>query len=142
MNTFIKSLRLTCFILLVPFITIGQQTDLHINRSIELSGNTSEEQIVIEVEAGAIELNINIRGRLTLGEVEVEIIDPSGERQGNLSMKNHVKAGDNKRETVNGRLSKNVKNPAPGQWIIRLKSVEAKGNINLNSRLLYSKTKG
>jgi len=134
MKNFIKSIHVVGLLFFLPFITVAQQTDSDLNRTIELNGSTDQKTITITVEPGTVHLDIKIRSILEEGQLRVEIYDPNGEKQGTLSATSDP-SSDSVREKVEGRLNKIAKDPMPGEWTVRLQYMDAHGRVQLMSKL-------
>jgi len=98
--------------------------------TVKLEGESGKKEVVIVVEEENPFLHLNINGSVKTGSVRVEIIDPSGKRQGSFTIEN---SDNGNGEMVNSSINKNIKNPSTGKWKIQVTSEKATGNIYVSS---------
>ena len=133
----------TFFILtLLPFFTCGQNTAMDVSRSIMLSGDSETEEIIILVDQETILLKLNIQSAINKGKLSIEIVDPTGEKQGKFSIGSQIKTTKNnkenqKEEHVKGNINKIINEPIQGKWIIKLIPDKAEGAVNIQSTQSY-----
>lgn len=139
MNTIKQKLQLTGLLFLLPILTIAQQSDFVINRDIELKGNTSDEQITIDIEADCPRLSLKVMSIIQAGVLKIEIIDPAGVNQGSFSVESQISGGESQRESVEGQINKMIKDPIAGTWVIRIKSTKAHGRLRINTLIAHPK---
>lgn len=136
---------ITFFLLLIftfdPSATIGQTTNLktssdetlvQISRMINLENDSKDEEISLEVKQNGVRLDININARLFQGKIDIEVYSPSGEKTWNLTVGNQTDSY--RSEQVSGTITKRMKDPNPGTWVLKLKPENATGSVNIDSR--------
>jgi hypothetical protein len=84
------SKRLSIAILLLSILTSfswGQdKTDFNVRRNITLKSDSEEQKVPIAITEICTSLDLNIQATIQQGELTIEIYDPEGEKQGNLSI--------------------------------------------------------
>jgi len=81
-------------------------------------------------------LRINISCSLASGIVAIELIDPTGKKQGIYTVKSedNIVKGDKTQvgETAQGNMQKMFRNPLKGDWLITVAPIKAKGKVRIN----------
>ena len=106
------------------------------NEDIPMSGKDSK---IRTVKLNVTEKNtlfFNVNGMINGGSVFIEIIDPKGQKEGELSLE-YRKKSDSKKETrfpdnISGSLNKIMNSPEPGEWTVKIKPKRAKGHIHIS----------
>ena len=135
-----NAIKLSTFIFLLVFGVNGfaqQQGQCYngitMTRNIQFNGSSDSEQIKVEVSDDTKDLNLNVNGTIKSGYLTVEIFDPKGNKKGNFSIESQISASDTKKEMVCGQMSKQIKDPMKGNWIIKLTPKNVVGDITINS---------
>ena len=121
-------------------LTFAQSTNMKLERTINLSGDSKTEEITVNVDEKLIHLMISIKSTVSLGELSIEIYDPNGEKHGNFTVGNQLNSASSvpgKREIVNGTINKIVRQPMMGNWTIKIIPTKARGEINIQTDYLY-----
>ncbi len=112
----------------------GQCCDgISLARSIEFNGSSDTEQIKVEVSEGSKDLTLQVNGTIKSGYLTVEIFDPKGNKKGNFSIESQISSSDTKKEMVCGQMSRQIKDPMKGSWIVKLIPKDVVGDITINS---------
>ncbi len=81
-------------------------------------------------------LFFSIRGYVNSGNTLIEILDPDGKKEGELSLEhtNKLDLGkdDKLSNSTSGSLNKTITNPEIGDWSIRISPKDSKGNVNIS----------
>ena len=104
-----------------------------LNKNIGLTSENSKAGIInLKINNdGALFFNIN--GYLNSGNVLVEIINPSGKKEGELSLEYSKgnTSGNSFTTNSSGSLNKTVNKPESGEWKIKIIPKNAKGSVNI-----------
>lgn len=121
-------------------------TVLNMDRKIDLNGDSTTEEIKIEVQKGTSGLEMAISSVIRSGSLTIEIYNPNGEKKGNFSVGGQLKPstidrnkkdGGGKSEVANGRITKYIENPQLGNWVIKIIPERAEGGVSITSRQSY-----
>ncbi|MCL3782113.1 hypothetical protein EMN47_17125 [Prolixibacteraceae bacterium JC049] len=105
------------------------------NKEVELSGKKSfSKTIDISIENSEA-IHFVITSKIKSGEVLVEIFDPKGKKEGELSLE-HQKLGViskamNTFSTTSGSLNKTANSPKSGNWKVKISSKKANGYVRV-----------
>lgn len=128
-------------ILFLSFSTIsfGQETAMNLSRSILLKGDSMEEEIKIKIDQPVNYLYLKIDCRVTSGKVKLELYAPNGEKKGNFTIEEQLNTSEEntKEESVQGKITKEIKNPMQGDWIVKIVPIKTKGKVSIQSDILY-----
>lgn len=136
-------------LILFADLTFAQSTDMTLERTISLPGDSKTEEIIVNVDEKLVHLVLTIKSTVSLGELSIEIYDPNGEKHGNFTVGNQLSSANTisikkqegvvsgKNEIVNGTINKIIRQPMIGNWIIKIIPNKAKGRINIQSNYLY-----
>ncbi|MCE4563677.1 hypothetical protein INQ51_05095 [Maribellus sp. CM-23] len=70
----------------LPDSAIKEKTQFLINRKIEFSNTSEKQELTIKVNMQNCMLDLEIKSSVNNGELEVEIYDPAGKKQGSFSV--------------------------------------------------------
>lgn len=120
----------------------AQSTVVDLDRKVSLEATTKTEEFAVTVGEKASRLDIMIQSWVSAGELTIEIYDPAGEKVGNFSVGNQMQTEvsvpvDGKEEQVKGRISKNVKEPAQGRWVVKVIPQKTTGKVEMRSRVHF-----
>lgn len=122
-----------------------QDTRFSLSRKIMLKPNDSKSKdITLNINKKTEKFFLNISCEVKVGSLTVKIYDPNGDKQGEFSVESQMKdekyesgiiSIDNiNREIVEGNISKEIKNPVKGNWIIKLIPKKTHARISINSQ--------
>lgn len=137
-------------LILFADLTFAQSTNVTLQRTISLPGDSKTEEIIVNVDEKLIYLlELSIKSTVSLGKLSIEIYDPKGEKHGNFTVGNQLNSENTisikkqegvtsgKSEIVNGTINKIIREPMIGNWIIKIIPNKARGRINIQSNYLY-----
>ena len=115
-------------------ITLNSQidvdfTDFVLERSIVLNENSKTEEVLVEVQEKTISMKLEIRGRVKAGKLSIQIFNADGDKEGEFSVGNQTKTSE--REEANGRITKAVLEPKPGNWKIKIVPEKVDGIVDI-----------
>lgn len=110
-----------------------ENTKVSIERAIWLDNDSKTKEIVIPVETKSKKLQLVINSAITSGKLSIEIYDPKGEKQGNFSIGTQTNLGS--QEKVRGNISKSLKEPLVGKWMIKIIPSEASGDVHIQTSI-------
>ena len=144
MKKLIKSTACLIILLLGVSVTSSGQEYIKLERSktLQLSNESSENEIIVKVTDEYNYLRIKTEGEFTKGSILIELIDPSG----NISRNFTIDAGNNdsakvrpdRMGAVSGQMQKAFRNPDKGNWLVRITPGEATGNLRIYSIEIYN----
>jgi hypothetical protein len=81
-------------------------------------------------------LLLNIRGEISSGSTLIEIIDPTGQKKGELSLE-HTKNPKSMRDneflnSTSGALNKTISDSMVGNWQVKITSQESEGTVHIS----------
>ena len=104
-----------------------------LNKNISFTSENSKAEIInLKINNdGALFFNIN--GYLNSGNVLVEIINPGGKKEGELSLEYSKgnTSGNSFTTNSSGSLNKTINKPESGEWEIKIIPKNAKGSVNI-----------
>ena len=104
-----------------------------LNKNISFTSENSKAEIInLKINNdGALFFNIN--GYLNSGNVLVEIINPGGKKEGELSLEYSKgnTSGNSFTTNSSGSLNKTINKPESGEWKIKIIPQNAKGSVNI-----------
>lgn len=107
-----------------------------LNENITLSGEDSKIRSVKIIVTNKNALFFNIYGDINSGNVLIEILNPNGKKEGELSLEHRT---DSTPKTVtklsgntSGSLNKTINSPEIGDWLIKITPEKSNGNINIS----------
>jgi hypothetical protein len=139
----ISLLFLFNFIILV---SCQNRTDFYINRKIILNWESEKQEIVLPISEQYDVLTFEVKFTNQGGNLTIEIYDPKGEKQNHCSIgsqSNSLKLNPNKNlieksleiigisNRCSGKISKTIKNPMKGNWIVKVIPKNTKGVVNI-----------
>ena len=106
-------------------------------KNIALSNQSSDSsQPIIFNVTSKTTLYIGIRAGINSGSTLIEIYNPKGVKEGELSLRHKSESGSNKdkkeSEYTSGALDKTITNAEVGKWQIKLLSLKAEGNVAMS----------
>lgn len=147
-----KLFRVFSITLLTIAMSIGSclaqtnHTVLDMDRQIDLHGDSTTEEIKIEIQKGTAGLDLSINSMIKAGSLTIEIYNPDGVKKGNFSVGGQLKPstidrnkrdGGGKKELANGRISKYIEKPKLGNWVIKIIPEHAEGGVHIRSKQSY-----
>jgi hypothetical protein len=138
------------FILLLSFLSFpllsGQDyINFNSHKEIKLDKTSEIEEIILPVRDSVSNLSVLITSSIYSGDVTIEVYDPEGERHGYFSIGAQPeipivkKPGQSVYSTDNnqasGNLSSTIRNPAKGNWKIRVIPKNTSGNVKISYAL-------
>lgn len=144
-----NSLKISVIFLIGLLVNINslsaQNGTLHAQPTfIKLNGETEVKEVIIPLRDSLNSVNILVKSSIEVGELTIEIFDPTGEKYGNFTLgcqtKNIVsQKKENQKITARdigdsdekafGNLFRTIKNPVQGAWKARITNKGAIGNI-------------
>ena len=107
-----------------------------LNENFTMSGEDSKIKSVKIKITNKNALFFNINGDINSGNVLIEILNPNGKKEGELSLE-HRKVSTPKTETMlsgntSGSLNKTINSPEIGDWLVKITPEKSNGNINIS----------
>lgn len=138
-----------CLFVMTSFATGQDATQFNIERQIFLNDESENLEIILSVSEQDKSLLLKIQSAIVGGELTIEIYNPKNEKQGNYSISTQLKSaplnsnvdpivnawvvkGLNK-ETVQGNITRSIKNPVKGNWVVKIIPKKAVGNVKIVS---------
>jgi hypothetical protein len=136
MRPTLKFIVLFCVIAL-PLGINAQDTILNTTSEIKIENSSDERYIETYVAEGTFQLGINISCFLDKGSLRVKIIlEETGEIFGSFAVGGSTTKEKNKEskftETVKSEINKVIKEPLPGNYIIKIIAENANASLNVN----------
>ena len=115
----------------------GQESiKLEKNKEFTFDGETTPSTVKFNVSEEYNYLKVSVDCTLSSGIAAIELIDPSGKKQGLYTVKsedNIVKGEKTKvGETAQGNMQKMFRHPLKGDWLVRVDPIKAKGSVRIN----------
>ena len=106
------------------------------NENFNMTGKDSKIKSVEIVVSKKNTLFFNIDGDINSGKVLIEIFNPKGKKEGDLSLE-HQKESVFKRKnkftgSTSGSLNKTINTPEIGTWLVKVTPEKTKGNISIS----------
>lgn len=105
------------------------------NIALSNRSNDSSQPIIFNV-ASKTTLYIGIRADISLGSTSIEIYNPKGVKEGELSLRHQSESGSNKvnkePEYTSGAFDRTIINAEVGTWQIKISSIKAEGNVAMS----------
>lgn len=103
-----------------------------LDENINMSGKDSKTKSIILKVTTSNTLFFNVGGEINSGNVLIEIFNPKGQKEGELSLE-HREVSTAKAErfsgNTSGSLNKVINSPDTGDWEVKIKPKKAKGHI-------------
>ena len=109
-------------------------TQFKIERMLEFELSSDVTKIPLNVKANSHELEIHVRSDISEGNMTVQILDPSGEDQGQFTV-GTMETGSKVKEIVQGNIRKQLQYPDPGNWTIVIKPSKATAQVKIMSMI-------
>ena len=145
-----KITKLLLSILLFSFFSsiVFSQERIVTNHSLRfiLNEDSQSQDIIINVLDENSIININVRGRIKSGKLNLEVYDPTGKRLRNVSLNSEdisnefieyitketkISLSDN--ESIIGQTRVTDNSPIPGEWIIKIIPEKSIGQIDIQA---------
>ena len=105
------------------------------NKSITISGNDSKTKSVRVKVTKSNPLFFNVGGKIDSGHVLIEIFNPKGQIQGELSLEHHKgtpKTGAVFSDKTSGSVNNIINAPETGDWVVKITPERSKGHIHIS----------
>ena len=138
-----------CFFVMTSFISGQNATQFNLERQIFLTGESENLEIILSISEQDKSLNLKIQSNIEEGGLTIEIYNPKNEQQGNYSIGAQLKSAQlnrnkdpivnglvvkgYKKETVQGTITRSIKNPVKGNWVVKIIPKKAKGRVTIVS---------
>lgn len=138
-----------CLFVMTSFISGQEETRFNLERQIILNGESENLEILLSVSEQDNILNLRIQSNIQEGELTVEIYDPKNEKQGNYSIGSQLKSTQSnsnknqmekelevlgiRKESVQGTITRSIKNPVKGNWVVKIIPKNAIGRVSIVS---------
>ena len=109
----------------------GTSTRVDFVRDITLDNDSKTEDVVIAIEPTTASIDLMISTTIEAGELTIELFNPGGVKQGNLTVETQLDS--KKHERVAGKLQKSLDEPQPGDWKIRIAPSAVKGSVRIQT---------
>lgn len=107
-----------------------------VHKNIILSGNDSKNRIVKIKVIHENTLFFNINCTINSGSVLIEVFDPKGQKEGELSLEHREKSAAKKGTRISGStsgsLNKIINAPEKGEWEVKVKPKKSNGHIYIS----------
>lgn len=136
-----QTIYLTITALFILLTTFGQnqelkaqssrnsETKVSLQRSIMFDKDSKSEEIVFNIVQKTLQFDIFISSSVSEGKLLIELYDPNNVKQGNYTLGTQLDS--EKKEVINGMFQKSLKEPQPGDWVVKIVPSEATGNIKI-----------
>lgn len=111
----------------------NSETNVNLVRTIQLDKDSKTEEVFIEVKPKTQKLQLQINSNIWSGKLTIELYDPGDVKQGNFSIGTQLNS--DKKEMVNGNITKVVTEPQAGKWKIKIIPADASGTIRVHSSI-------
>ncbi len=124
------------------FVVIHEEyTEMESSKTLQFNNESNPAEVKIPVTNDFNLLIIEVHGTFQRGETLVELFDPKGNKKGFFTIKTEssISKGSNTAvmEKVSGKLAKHYRDPASGDWLIKISPDKAVGYIKINTTLAY-----
>ena len=107
-----------------------------LDENVTMSGNDSKTKSIKLKVAQQNTLFFNVDGEINSGNVLIEIFNPKGQKEGELSLEHH-KASTPQTEArllgnTSGSLNKTINSPETGDWVVKITPEKSNGHINIS----------
>jgi len=118
---------------LLPLSNAQDRATFNTSRSLKLENESKEQHISIDVSDEYDTFALSIDSNIREGKMSIEILDPSGEKQGNFSIGCQVGGVNNPttKEVVQGQFRKTFQNPKKGKWIVKIIPQNANAQVQI-----------
>ncbi|WP_044212475.1 hypothetical protein [Flammeovirga sp. OC4] len=101
-------------------------------KNITLTDQTNNSESIVFKVTSKMTLYIGIRAHIKSGSAQIEIYNPKGVKEGELSLKYQSDANQKVKEYTSGALDKTISNTEVGEWQIKISSQKSNGNIAMS----------
>ncbi|MBD0403043.1 hypothetical protein [Flammeovirga sp. EKP202] len=101
-------------------------------KNITLTHQTDDSESMAFKVTSKMTLYIGIRAHIKSGSTLIEIYNPKGVKEGELSLKYQSDANQKVKEYTSGALDKTISNTEVGEWQIKISSQKSNGNIAMS----------
>lgn len=105
-----------------------------LHRAIELENDSKAEDISIDLTGDIKRFMFAITTSISAGKLTIEMYDSKGEKQESIAVGSQLNF--KKSEIVNGSISKELKEPQPGKWTIKIIPTNATGKIKIQTTVI------
>jgi hypothetical protein len=109
----------------------GDDTRVEVEQMLELENDSREDEVVLSIPENTREMQIKVYGQISNGRLVVELYDPNGKKEGTFSLSTKGKPGKNAQAT--GNLTKSLRDPEAGDWIVKILPANVTGDIGIRS---------
>ena len=110
------------------------KTHVTLNRTINFTAESGNKEINVDVKKGVKGFELSIQSYVESGNITIEIIDPSGTKQGHYSIGTQMNS--KAKEKVTGSITKSLKQPMEGKWVIKITLSSASGGVQIKTSLI------
>ena len=107
------------------------QTIVDVDHQIELENDSRKDEVELHIPADTREMRIKVYGNISMGKLVINLSAPNGKKEGTFSLSTKGNRGKNSRAI--GNLSKALKDPIAGNWIIKIAPEQVTGRILVQS---------
>ena len=111
----------------------AQATSFTFQRIIQFNNQSAPEEVTITIEEGTQQFDLLINTAVDAGKLSIEIYDANNKRQGKFSVGTQLQ---NNSEQTMGSISKSLLEPTPGDWVVRMIPLNAKGRVQIDTKSL------
>lgn len=101
-----------------------------IDKTFNFNNENYEHSFFIDIEKGRKEFTFQIKGQLVFGSITATLYDPNDKREGGFILQGDDNPG-RKTVSANGNIVIPIENPIKGKWSLKIKSVQAKGQLTI-----------
>ncbi|GET33859.1 hypothetical protein PbJCM13498_27220 [Prolixibacter bellariivorans] len=107
-----------------------------LDENVTLSGKDSKAKSVKLEVAQRNPLFFNVDGEINSGNVLIEIFNPKGQKEGELSLEHHRESGSKTNsglsDNTSGSLNKIINSPETGDWVVTITPEKSTGHIHIS----------
>ncbi len=113
-------------------LAIGMVKKNYPDTIFDLSGSSFEKEYIVDVDPGQDRFGFSLKGKITKGNLKVDVLDPDGNRRCGFGLKTTDENGKQLDAQAKGVGEDFYDDPIPGKWKIRITSSKAKGYLKMS----------
>jgi len=111
--------------------TNDDDTRVEVEQTLELEDDSRKDEVILNIPENTREMQIKVYGRISSGRLVIELYDPNGKKEGTFSLSTRGNPGKSSQAT--GNLTKSLRDPEGGDWVIMIVPGNVTGHIAIHS---------